>query len=195
MSSILTFLNNGVEIPIPAFQGEGMNVTGATVGQIAQIAAVDENGKPTEWIPVDLPSGGGSSGFEVIGDLTTMEIVQTVEFPYENSDCTEIIVLVVPAAAFKPSNTWFRLSEPDGRVFNFAHINAINMGTNGFFVAAKITESKVFSTLHVMGDYMWNSTSQYSFHYNRERQTDFTKILLDFYTDVPAGTVIKVFAR
>lgn len=40
--------------------GVGMGITGATVGQIAKIATVDENGKPTAWSPVDMPSGGSS---------------------------------------------------------------------------------------------------------------------------------------
>ena len=36
--------------------GAGMDVTGAKVGQIAKITAVDAQGKPTEWEPVDMPS-------------------------------------------------------------------------------------------------------------------------------------------
>lgn len=38
--------------------GAGMDVTGAKVGQIAKITAVDSAGKPTAWEPVDMPSGG-----------------------------------------------------------------------------------------------------------------------------------------
>lgn len=41
----------------PGKDGAGMDITGATVGQIAKISAVDENGKPTAWEPVDMPSG------------------------------------------------------------------------------------------------------------------------------------------
>ena len=33
--------------------GAGMDITGATVGQIARISAVDDNGVPTEWEPAD----------------------------------------------------------------------------------------------------------------------------------------------
>lgn len=33
-----------------------LNITGGAVGQIAKIAAVDDNGKPTVWEAVDLPS-------------------------------------------------------------------------------------------------------------------------------------------
>lgn len=43
----------------PGKDGAGMDVTGAAVGQIAKIAAVDASGVPTAWSPVDMPSGGG----------------------------------------------------------------------------------------------------------------------------------------
>ena len=46
----------------PGKDGAGMDITGATVGQIAKITAVDASGVPTAWSPVDMPSGGGSSG-------------------------------------------------------------------------------------------------------------------------------------
>ena len=42
----------------PGKDGAGMDVTGATVGQIAKIAAVDASGVPTAWSPADMPSGG-----------------------------------------------------------------------------------------------------------------------------------------
>ena len=41
--------------------GAGMDITGATVDQIAKITAVDDTGKPTAWEAVDMPSGGGSA--------------------------------------------------------------------------------------------------------------------------------------
>lgn len=52
------------------------DITGATVGQIAKIAAVDASGVPTAWSPVDMPSGGGDlQWFEVV-DITTEEQTQ-----------------------------------------------------------------------------------------------------------------------
>lgn len=52
------------------------DITGATVGQIAKISAVDDNGVPTTWEPVDMPSGGGDlQWFEVV-DITTEEQTQ-----------------------------------------------------------------------------------------------------------------------
>lgn len=38
-----------------------LGITSATVGQIAKITAVDENGTPTAWEPVDAASGGAES--------------------------------------------------------------------------------------------------------------------------------------
>ena len=38
--------------------GAGIDITGATVGQIAKITAVDDSGKPTAWEAADMPSGG-----------------------------------------------------------------------------------------------------------------------------------------
>lgn len=59
--------------------------SGASVGQIAKITAVDDNGVPTAWSPVDMPSGGGVSdytelsnkpkinGVELSGDKTSAD--------------------------------------------------------------------------------------------------------------------------
>ena len=44
----------------PGSGGSGIAVSGATVGQTVKIAAVDDNGVPTAWEPVDFPSGGGT---------------------------------------------------------------------------------------------------------------------------------------
>lgn len=49
-----------VTIEIPE-SGGGIEVSGASVGQTIKISAVDENGVPTAWEPVDLPSGDGGS--------------------------------------------------------------------------------------------------------------------------------------
>lgn len=57
-----------------------LGVTGATVGQIAKITAVDASGKPTAWKPVDMPSGGGVSG-----DVTNI-ITYPVAQRYDVSD-------------------------------------------------------------------------------------------------------------
>ena len=57
-----------------------LNITGATVGQIAKITAVDDSGKPTAWSPVDMPTGGGGSAetFELIKYIKTTEAVNEI---------------------------------------------------------------------------------------------------------------------
>ena len=47
-----------------------LNITGATVGQIAKITAVDDNGKPTAWEAVDMPSG---DKWELINEIEIPE--------------------------------------------------------------------------------------------------------------------------
>ena len=47
--------------------------SGATVGQIAKITAVDERGKPTAWEAVDMPSGGTDEEYELIFTDTVTE--------------------------------------------------------------------------------------------------------------------------
>lgn len=47
-----------------------LGITGATVGQIAKITAVDSAGKPTAWTPVDMPGGGASEEYELIRAIT-----------------------------------------------------------------------------------------------------------------------------
>lgn len=51
-----------------------LGLTGATVGQIAKITAVDESGVPTAWEPVDMPSGGGETNdWTLLADITLTE--------------------------------------------------------------------------------------------------------------------------
>lgn len=51
-----------------------LGVLGAAVGQIAKISAVDENGVPTAWESVDLPSGAaGEKEWEFVGAATIEE--------------------------------------------------------------------------------------------------------------------------
>ena len=57
--------------------GAGLDVTGATVGQTVKIAAVDDNGVPTAWSPVDMPSGGGIGQFRHIRKVTIPDDITT----------------------------------------------------------------------------------------------------------------------
>lgn len=45
--------------------GAEIDITGATVGQIAKIAAVDDTGKPTAWEAADMPSGEADDAYTI----------------------------------------------------------------------------------------------------------------------------------
>lgn len=60
--------------------GAGMDITGATVGQISKISAVDENGKPTAWVPVDMPGGSDAQRASLLFKTTTTERVSAIDY-------------------------------------------------------------------------------------------------------------------
>ena len=86
-----TTLDAGVAKGAPGKDGAGMDITGATVGQIAKITAVDENGVPTAWAPVDMPSGGGGDGgagakeFRLVRSITLEEQSDRVDISVDSS--------------------------------------------------------------------------------------------------------------
>ena len=74
----------------PGKDGAGMDITGATVGQIAKITAVDASGVPTAWSPVDMPSGGGGGEWEKIIDVEIAE--STPMFVRDGINCNEFFI-------------------------------------------------------------------------------------------------------
>lgn len=90
-----------------------LNMTGATVGQIAKITAVDDSGKPTAWEAVDMPSGGGGdlSWIEVV-DITTAEQTQklTISVDKDGRPLSQynalwmVVSILFPADATQTSN-------------------------------------------------------------------------------------------
>ena len=61
-----------------------LNITGATVGQIAKITAVDDSGKPTAWESVDMP-GGGSMRWQKIKEITLAEQTNDIVIGEDNN--------------------------------------------------------------------------------------------------------------
>ena len=60
-----------------------LSVTGATVGQIAKITAVDGSGKPTAWEAVDMPSGGGGHWETVLDTVWEQDIINPTAYDSE----------------------------------------------------------------------------------------------------------------
>lgn len=65
--------------------GSGIDITGATVGQIAKITAVDSSGKPTAWEAVDMPSGSsGGERWRLVRTITLAENVTSIDISEDN---------------------------------------------------------------------------------------------------------------
>lgn len=77
----------GNDMELPSSDG-GINITGATVGQTVRISEVDENGTPTVWEPVDLPTGGASP---------TEEWVKIADYTWTDEDAA---ATTVPALVY-----------------------------------------------------------------------------------------------
>lgn len=73
----------------PGKDGAGMDITGAKIGQIAKITAVDASGVPTAWSPVDMPTGGGGEAgakeFRLIRSITLDEQSDRVDISADSS--------------------------------------------------------------------------------------------------------------
>ena len=63
--------------------GAGMDVTGAAVGQIAKIIAVDDTGKPTAWEAVDMPSGSGGHWETVLDTVWEQDVISPTAYNSE----------------------------------------------------------------------------------------------------------------
>ena len=92
----------------PGKDGAGMDVTGAAVGQIAKISAVDEDGKPTAWVPVDVPSSGsGELKWIKVASVTTEEEITVLSIGTD-ADGREISgynAVAMVASLFIPSDS------------------------------------------------------------------------------------------
>lgn len=91
--------------------GAGMDITGAKVGQIAKITAVDAAGKPTGWEAVDMPSGGGLPLFTEIAtyDMTEMTFPAVIVMPAGWKEY--ILYIIAKADADKKLNMTNALNE------------------------------------------------------------------------------------
>lgn len=83
-----------------------LNITNATVGQIAKITAVDAAGKPTEWEPVEMPH---EEEWELIQTITITEAVNSVIFEdisdYKKFRWYASVNIDTPSQIFVSANT------------------------------------------------------------------------------------------
>lgn len=91
--------------------GAGMDVTGAKVGQIAKITAVDAQGKPTEWEPVDMPSGGEK--WEKIAEIELRsDTAKYVLADFATWRKAKVIMTRTKYISGLKKNVWFKCETP-----------------------------------------------------------------------------------
>lgn len=78
-----------------------LGINSATVGQIAKITAVDENGKPTAWTSVNMPGGGVEKEWVKIIDTEVMEATSS----FVVSSLTEVTEFYIRWSALKNAST------------------------------------------------------------------------------------------
>nr|DAP53139.1 MAG TPA: nucleoid-associated protein [Caudoviricetes sp.] len=118
----------------PGKDGAGMDITGATIGQIAKITAVDLDGKPTAWEPVDMPSGGGSNWVKVYdGSNTIAEEISVFEVDLTKSD------------SMKEFQLWLKLDK--NTAADWGANKNINVTVNGETIGYYILQSRLDSNV------------------------------------------------
>ncbi len=107
----------------------------AKVGQMLRVAAVDENGVPTQWEAVDLPSGGAGGGgitpYYRVACMTTEEEAVQVVVPLSSNaikrlNAAEMWMLDIKMTLGGSTNTETTLGNLTAEMFS-------SWGTNVFF--------------------------------------------------------------
>lgn len=110
-----------------------LGMTSAAVGQIAKISAVDENGKPTKWEPVDMPSGGGGGSSWTVHTSTTIpEDVAYVQLDGLPEDWRELCILIEEGS--KP--VYRKTADDSEQDYNVmaGKAESYNMGSSSFYI-------------------------------------------------------------
>lgn len=103
-----------------------LGITGAQVGQIAKITAVDASGKPTKWEPVEMGGGGGGSSndyefiqsFKLSPDTAVYELADVSKY----SDVRVNVVRTAPNSNLGTGNLFSQIAIKDdpAKVFNMS---------------------------------------------------------------------------
>ena len=156
------------------FGGACMDITGAKVGQIAKITAVDSAGKPTAWEAVDMPSV--SNDYELVFQETVAEDVREYSRDTDKDgnpfSLTDVMVIIFTkpfaestnslgkALGFLPTSRWGNdtVSCDIGNSISSANTNSVGRYNvvfvkvvNGYQVVTRAyksqNETNVFGTL------------------------------------------------
>lgn len=120
---------------------ESLGMTGATVGQVPAIKAVDENGAPTEWEAVELPSGAYTVNLTMDdgGNITADKTFAEIKAAYDAGKVVnaKFESTIVPLCSLNDSEAVFAVTNAySGAVATVIFIctsdNVWSMSQNGF---------------------------------------------------------------
>lgn len=177
-----------VEIPAGGSGGSGggtdFGITGASVGQIAKITAVDENGVPTAWEPVDMPVWAVLAEVTLEKDATPL-LDMGATLP--NFEKVRLSIQGVEVEASTTINV--RLSNiNDGNSGLSYQIGSYTTGKNGYVIEIEpvfsVDKFFLFTKSYTVGG-TYSSNANYSgFDYSRLSAVRYTW----FSASLPAGT-------
>lgn len=164
-----------------------LGITGATVGQIAKITAVDETGKPTKWEPVD-----GVDIWEIIADYTAAEAASWLNINKDaNGNAFSLrkvkVEILLPNAV--GGGTWYLYLSPNTQFFGTVSINAT--GSNPVRIQCEAESDDIVTFASKRDKNLSNDL------FSLERSADYTTITavrLGNWSDLtfPAGVKVLV---
>lgn len=150
----------------------------AEVGQAIVVKAVDENGKPTEWEAVDLPSGGSdveSHEACILADFTLEEDVEGFTVPLNDDpfNYSSLLITITATLTANGSGQYWGYISNDAHVVRVCHLNTLFDVSSQRTVIVKVDlfKTKVYTIACKMVDYQWNTKDQVSFIYDVEANT------------------------
>lgn len=121
----------------PGKDGAGMDITGATVGQIAKITAVDASGAPTAWEPVDMAGGGGGEDeYELV---FSDEIQEDIGSYYRNTDMNGETFSLTDVAVVMFTKAFAESTNKFGRAISFVETGG--WGRNVFAISDSLPKN------------------------------------------------------
>lgn len=128
-----------------------LGLTAATPGQIIKVKAV-QDGKPTAWEAVDMPSGGGED-WTMLAEQTTTEIVKEISFTLPKSVKHVVSKIWCPATGAETVNRYINVKIGASYLF--------------YYIAPNIPDKSMTSQLTVSADSIGGGYWRLSYYANR----------------------------
>lgn len=165
-----------------------LGMTGAAVGQIAKITAVDADGKPTAWSPVDMAGGGV---WTLIHEQTLTEAAESYTYALNNVRAAALVL--IPNAAVDGGWKKVKINNLDVPLSN-SRVDAqngiafaIDLDAPFKALGAMQATGKMFSTYGISGNVIMSLTAG--------DITEINSIGVATSTLLIAGAKISIYAR